>query len=90
MRSSLEAQNSFPLFLAVFCPTLFPPDCHRHGKKKITRDELNARAKANGYQRRAHREENSHRDRNKHGDDTKKVKRKRWIAMCYKGAFSTF
>ena len=52
-------------------PTLFPPDCHPHGKK-ITGHELNARAKANGYQRRAHREEYSHRDRNKYRDDTKK------------------
>jgi hypothetical protein len=41
-------------------------------RKKITGDELNARAKANGYQRGTHREEDSHWDRNKHGDDTKK------------------
>ena len=40
--------------------------------RKTTGDELNARAKANCYQRRAYRGEDSHRDRNKHGDDTKK------------------
>ena len=34
-------------------------------------DELNARAKANGYKRGgAHREEDSRRDCNKHKDDT--------------------
>ena len=41
-------------------------------KRKITGDELSARAKANVYQRGAHREEDSRRDRNKHGDGTKK------------------
>src|SRR2546423_3430974 len=42
--------------------------------KKITGDELDARAKANGYKRGTHREEDS---------------RRRWIAMCCKGALST-
>src|SRR5277367_3615022 len=41
-------------------------------KKKATADELDARATANGYQRRAHREEDSRRDGNKHGDKTRK------------------
>jgi hypothetical protein len=41
-------------------------------RKKITGDELDACAKANSYQKDAHREEDSRRDRNKHGDDTKK------------------
>jgi hypothetical protein len=41
-------------------------------RKKITGDELNTRAKANGYQRESHREEDSRQDRNKRGDDTKK------------------
>jgi hypothetical protein len=53
-------------------PTLFPPNYHRYGKKKITGDEVNARAKANGYKRGTNREEDSRRDRNKHKDDTKK------------------
>jgi hypothetical protein len=47
---------------------LFLPDYHRYGDKKITGDELNARAKANGYQRGAHREEDGRRNRNKHID----------------------
>ena len=41
-------------------------------RKKITGDELNARAKANGYQRGAHRDKDSLRDRNKHVDKVKK------------------
>jgi hypothetical protein len=41
-------------------------------RKKLTADELDAGAEANGYQKGAHREEDSRRDRNKHGDDTKK------------------
>jgi hypothetical protein len=44
--------------------------------KRIAGDELNARAKANGYQKRARREEGSRRDRNKHGD--KHQERSRW------------
>jgi hypothetical protein len=40
--------------------------------RKQTAEELNARAKANGYKKGAHREEDSRRDRNKHMDDTLK------------------
>jgi hypothetical protein len=39
------------------------------GRKQTTRDELNARTKANGYKRGAHQEEDSRRDCNKHKDD---------------------
>ena len=35
-------------------------------KKKVTGDELNAHAKANGYQRGAHRDKDSLRDQNKY------------------------
>jgi hypothetical protein len=35
-------------------------------RKKMTRDELNAHAEANSYQRDAHREEDRRRDRSKH------------------------
>jgi hypothetical protein len=38
--------------------------------RKQTGDELNARAKPNGYKRGTHREEDSRRDYNKHKDDT--------------------
>jgi hypothetical protein len=38
--------------------------------RRQTADELNARAKANGYKRGVHREEDSRRDRNKYTDDT--------------------
>jgi hypothetical protein len=41
-------------------------------RKKVTPDELEARAEANGYQREARREEDSRRDSNKHEDKTKK------------------
>ena len=41
-------------------------------KKKITGAELTARAKANGYQRGAHRDKDSLRDRNKHVDKVKR------------------
>ena len=41
-------------------------------RKKITEDDLNARAKANGYQRGAHREKDGRRNRNKHIDKVKK------------------
>jgi hypothetical protein len=41
-------------------------------KKKITGDELSARAKENGYQRGAHRDEDSLRDQNKHVDKVKR------------------
>jgi hypothetical protein len=40
-------------------------------KKKITGDELSARAKANGYQRGVHRDKDSLRDQNKHVDKVK-------------------
>jgi hypothetical protein len=40
-------------------------------KKKITGAELTARAKANGYQRGAHRDKDSLRDQNKHVDKVK-------------------
>jgi hypothetical protein len=35
-------------------------------KKKVTGDELNARAKANGYQRGIHRDKDNLRDQNKY------------------------
>ena len=41
-------------------------------KKKITGAELAARAKANGYQRGAHRDKDSLRDCNKHVDKVKR------------------
>ena len=41
-------------------------------RKKITADELSARARANGYRRGAHRDKDSLRDRNKHVDKVKK------------------
>jgi hypothetical protein len=56
----------------VYPPAQSPPDCHRHGKKKATPDELEARVEANGYRRGAHREEDSRRDGNKHVNKTKK------------------
>jgi hypothetical protein len=43
-------------------------------RKKVTRNELNALAKANGYQRDTHQEEDSRRDRNKHIDKVKQDK----------------
>jgi hypothetical protein len=76
-------ESTVPAARACFAPrvlSLRPPYVLRYflrtttvmGRKKITGDELNARAKANGYKRGAHREEDSRRDRNKHKDDTKK------------------
>ena len=47
-------------------------------RKKITADELSARARANGYQRGAHRDKDGLRDRNKHVD---KVKRDQEAAL---------
>ena len=41
-------------------------------KKKITGAELTGRAKANGYQRGAHRDKDSLRDQNKHVDKVKR------------------
>jgi hypothetical protein len=41
-------------------------------KKKVTGDEPSARAKENGYQRGAHRDEDSLRDQNKHVDKVKR------------------
>jgi hypothetical protein len=32
-------------------PALSPPDCHYNDKKKATVDELDARARANGYKK---------------------------------------
>jgi hypothetical protein len=52
-------------------PALLPPPHHRHAKMKVTGDELSARAKANGYQRGAHRDKDSLRDQNKHVDRIK-------------------
>jgi hypothetical protein len=40
-------------------------------RNKITRDELIARVKTNGYQRGAHRDEDSVRHRNKHVNKVK-------------------
>jgi hypothetical protein len=42
------------------------------GRERITGDELDARAKANGYQWEANQEEDSRRGYNKHGDGNKK------------------
>ena len=64
-----------PLFKHPLIPPPLPPLHHRHGKKK---DELSARAGANGYQRDTHREKHSHRDQNKHVD---KVKRNQNVAL---------
>jgi hypothetical protein len=47
------------------------------GRKQTTGDVLNARAKANGYKRGAHREEDSRRDCSKHKDGRQ---------ACYDGA----
>jgi hypothetical protein len=41
-------------------------------RKKVTGDELSARAKENGYQWGAHRDKDSLRDQNKHVDKVKK------------------
>jgi hypothetical protein len=41
-------------------------------RKKITGDELSAGAKANGYQRGAHRDKDSLQDQNKHVDKVKR------------------
>jgi hypothetical protein len=41
-------------------------------KKETTAEELFARAKANGYQRGAHREKDSIRDDNNHTEKTKR------------------
>ena len=41
-------------------------------RKKTTTDELNARAKANSYQRDAHRDKDNLRDQNKYADKVKK------------------
>jgi hypothetical protein len=41
-------------------------------RKKIIAEELSARARANGYQRGAHRDKDGLRDRNKHVDKVKK------------------
>jgi len=41
-------------------------------RKKVTGDELSARAKENGYQRGAHRDKDSLRDQNKQVDKVKK------------------
>jgi hypothetical protein len=40
-------------------------------RKKVTADELNARARENGYQRGVHQENDCLRDRNKHVDRVK-------------------
>ena len=41
-------------------------------KKKVTAEELLARAKSNGYKRGAYREDDCKRDKRKHVDKTKK------------------
>jgi hypothetical protein len=41
-------------------------------KRKVTAEELLARAESNGYQRGAHREKDNARDGNRHIDKTKK------------------
>ena len=40
-------------------------------KRKVTAEELEARAESNGYKRGAHREKDSARDDGKHNDKTK-------------------
>jgi hypothetical protein len=59
-------------------------------RKKITGDELNARAKAHGYQRGIRRDEDSRRDRNKHLDDTKKDQDTALDRYMLSPAFSRF
>lgn len=41
-------------------------------KRKVTAEELLARAESNGYKRGAYREKDSTRDENRHQDKTKK------------------
>ena len=56
-------------------------------RKKITGDELSARAKANGHQRGAHQDKDSFRDQNKHVDKVKRIKMQRCIVTSCERAF---
>jgi hypothetical protein len=57
------------LFDYALPPALFPPDCHRYGKKIDWRRAKRSR-QSEWLQERAHWEEDSRRDCNKHKDDT--------------------
>ena len=61
-----------PIFNHPLPPPHFLRTTTAMAKKKITGAELAARAKANGYQRGAHRNKDSLRDRNKHVDKVKR------------------
>jgi hypothetical protein len=64
--AALVWASSYAISLTTVDPsTPFPPDRHRHGKKKATPDELEARAEANGYQRWVYPKEDSRQDGNK-------------------------
>jgi hypothetical protein len=68
---------------------LFPPDCHRHDKEKITGDELNARAKAIAIREGHTGKKTVVETAISTGTTPRKIKMERWIAMCCKVAFST-
>jgi hypothetical protein len=58
------------LFYYALPPALFPPDCHRYGKKTDWRRAERSRQSEWLQEGGAHREEDSRRDYNKHKDDT--------------------
>jgi hypothetical protein len=63
---------SRPIYLnTVSLLHYFPCPTTVMARKKITGDELSARAKENGYQQGAHRDKDSLRDQNKHVDKVK-------------------
>ena len=59
------------LFKHGLPPALLPRPTTAMTRKKITGDELSARAKENGYQGGAHRDNDSLRDQNKYVDKVK-------------------
>ena len=62
---------SLSLSLPPSLSPLFPPSTAM-ARKKVTGDELSARAKENGYQRGIRRDNDSLRDQNKHMDKVNK------------------
>jgi hypothetical protein len=57
---------SRPIYLNMVSLLRYFPPTTAMVKKKVTGDELSARAKVNGYHRGAHRDRDSLRDENKH------------------------
>jgi hypothetical protein len=71
----VEARINYVLFRFFSLLPLRTAAFFTMAKRKVTAEELEARAESNGYRRGAHREKDSVRNDGKHNDKAKKLDR---------------